>query len=394
MNQTPTLYLSEPATGVPAWAPFAGARPIAELRAGVWRIRERWEAALDLDTAAIVGTEIAGFSEVDTPPCVSPHPITGPAVVADSSFAPTGTPIVLAPETRRLVTADGATVGWVVPQGATWTGPSEDGPAQPVRGLSLRQASDLITALEQLLPADCLGFAAAQVDPVPAGSLVLGDAALVLCRGAAVEPGVVFDTRGGAVVLEKGVEVRHGTRLEGPLYAGERTRLLGGHLRASVFGPRCIVKGEVSSTLMLGYANKSHDGFVGHSVVGQWVNLGAGTTTSNLKNTYGEVSLEIAGVRLATGRQFLGSLIGDHAKTAIGTMLPTGAVIGAGANVFGATSAPKYLPPMAWGSAGPERMTEEGFLRIAGRVMPRREVELTEARRASLVGIYRRLTGP
>ena len=393
MTQPPKLYLREPADSAPAWAPFAGARPIAELRAGVWRIRERWEAALDLDTTAILGAGIVGFTEVDTPPCLSPHAIAGPAVVAESSFAPDGTPIILAPETRRLVTGDGQTVAWVVPSGATWSGPSEDGPAQSVRGISLRQSSDLITALEQLLPADCLGFAAAEADPVPAGSLVLGDAALVLCRGAAVEPGVVFDTRGGAIVLEHGVEVRHGTRLEGPLYAGERTRLLGGHLRASVFGPRCSVKGEVSTTLMLGYANKSHDGFVGHSVVGHWVNLGAGTTTSNLKNTYGDISLDIAGVRLTTGRQFLGSLIGDHAKIAIGTMLPTGAVIGAGANLFGSTAAPKYLPAMAWGASGPEQVTEEGFLRIAERVMPRREVELTAARRASLVAMYRRLTG-
>jgi len=393
VTQTPKLYLREPADGAPAWAPFAGVRPIAELRAGVWRIRERWEAALDLDTTAILGDGIAGFTEVDTPTCLPPQPITGPAVVADSAFAPAGTPVVLAPETRRLVSGDGATIAWVVPAGAAWSGPGADGPAQSVRGIALRQTSDLITALEQLLPADCLGFAAAEADPVPAGSLILGDAALVLCRGAEVEPGVVFDTRGGAIVLERGVEVRHGTRLEGPLYAGERTRLLGGHLRASVFGPRCSVKGEVSTTLMLGYANKSHDGFVGHSVVGHWVNLGAGTTTSNLKNTYGEISLDIAGARLSTGRQFLGSLIGDHAKTAIGSMLPTGAVVGAGASLFGTTAAPKYVPPMAWGSSGSEQMTEEGFLRIAGRVMPRREVELTDARRASLAATYRRLTG-
>jgi len=394
VTAAPQLFLIEPANRAPAWAPFAGARPIAELRAGVWRIRERWEAALDLDTEAILGSDIAGFAEIDTPRCIAPGPIAGPAVVADSRFAPSGTPIILAPETCRLVTGDGATVGWIVPAGATWSGPGEQGPAQPVKGMHLRQASDLITALEQLLPADCLGFAAAEADPVPAGSIVLGDAALVLCRGATVEPGVVFDTRAGAIVLEQGVEVRHGTRLEGPLYAGDRCRLLGGHLRASAFGPRCVVKGEVSNTLMLGYSNKSHDGFVGHSVIGQWVNLGAGTTTSNLKNTYGEVSLEVAGVRLATGRQLLGSLIGDHAKIAIGTMLPTGTVIGAGANLFGPTSAPKYLPPLAWGTAGTERITEDGFLRIAERVMPRRDVELTEPRRASLVAVYRRLAGP
>ncbi len=122
---------------------------------------------------------------------------------------------------------------------------------------------------------------------------------------------------------------------------------------------------------------------MGHSVLGHWVNLGAMTTTSNLKNTYGEVALDVAGTRLASGRQFLGSLIGDHAKTAIGTLLPTGTVVGAGANVFGSANAPKYVPPMAWGSEGAERMTEDGFLKVAERVMPRRDVAFTPERRAS-----------
>jgi UDP-N-acetylglucosamine diphosphorylase/glucosamine-1-phosphate N-acetyltransferase len=249
-----------------------------------------------------------------------------------------------------------------------------------------------MAALDRFLAADCLGFAAGEVDPVPAGSTVLGDPALVLCRHASVEPGVLFDTRGGAIVLEAGAEVRHGVRLEGPLYVGERSRILGGHSRMSVFGPRSNVNGEVSNTIFLGYANKAHDGFVGHSILGHWVNLGAGTTTSNLKNTYGEISLEVAGQRIATGRQFLGSLIGDHAKTAIGTLLPTGTIVGAGANVFGAAQAPKYIPPMAWGNEGIERVTEDGFLKVAERVMPRRDVPVTPERRASLSAMYRRLT--
>jgi hypothetical protein len=140
-----------------------------------------------------------------------------------------------------------------------------------------------------------------------------------------------------------------------------------------------------------GYANKAHDGFVGHSVLGHWVNLGAGTTTSNLKNTYGEIRLAPHGTTINTGRTNLGSLIGDHAKTAIGTMLPTGTVIGAGASVFGGHQVPKYVPPLAWGALGNEMLDEEGFLRIAGRVMPRRHVDFTDARRESLRRTYRRL---
>jgi hypothetical protein len=141
--------------------------------------------------------------------------------------------------------------------------------------------------------------------------------------------------------------------------------------------------------VFLGYGNKAHDGFVGHSVVGHWVNLGAGTTTSNLKNTYGEVRLEIAGHRVATGRMNLGTLFGDHAKTAIGTMLATGSVVSAGANVFGPGTLPKYVPPFAWGTAG-ERMTEDGFLTVAERVLARRSLEWTESRRESLRQTYRR----
>jgi UDP-N-acetylglucosamine diphosphorylase/glucosamine-1-phosphate N-acetyltransferase len=193
-------------------------------------------------------------------------------------------------------------------------------------------------------------------------------------------------------VIDQGSEIRSGTRLEGPIYVGPGTRVLGGFLRGSVFGPECRVRGEISASVFLGFANKSHDGFVGHSVVGQWVNLGAGTTTSNLKNTYGPVRLEVDGERIETGRLNLGSLIGDHAKTAIGTLLATGTVLSAGANVFGPSTPPKYVPPFAWGCSGSEQMTEDGFLRIAERVMGRRNVVFSPERRESLRLAYERST--
>jgi len=387
------LYLIEPGLSAAHWAPFAGVRPVSELRAGAWKIRERWEAALDLETEAIVGGNLESFWDGFEPKVVADRRLPHEGIAAASWFAPTGAPVELRRETRRLVHA-GRTVGWVVAPGTAVDTLPEDGAVQEIDGLFLNGTFDLISALDRFLAPDCLGFAAGPVDPVPSGSIVLGDPALVLSRGALVEPGVVFDTRGGAVVLEKGAEVRNGSRLEGPLYVAERARILGGPVRYSVLGPRSNVRGEVSNTVFLGFANKAHDGFVGHSLLGHWVNLGAGTTTSNLKNTYGEVSVEVNGARIATGRQFLGSLIGDHAKTAIGTLLATGTVIGAGANVFGPSPVPKYVPPMAWGSDGATRMTEAGFLKVAERVMPRRDVPVTAERRASLTATYRRLTTP
>jgi UDP-N-acetylglucosamine diphosphorylase/glucosamine-1-phosphate N-acetyltransferase len=318
--------------------------------------------------------------------------VDGPAIVAASWFAPSGAPIEATVPVRRL-THGGATVGWVVPAGERWERPTDTGPGLEVDGLLLRGAYDLVTALEKLLPADCADFRAAPSIGVPEGSLVLGDPADVICLRAAVEPGVVFDVRNAPVVVDEGAEVRSGTRLEGPTYVGGGTRVLGGHVRGSVFGPECRVRGEIAVTAFIGYGNKAHDGFVGHSVVGHWVNLGAGTTTSNLKNTYGSVRLEIAGTRIETGRSNLGTLFGDHAKTAIGTMLPTGAVIGAGANVFGAPTAPKYVPPFAWGCAG-ERVSEDGFLTVARRVLGRRNVAWSDAREESLRRTYERSRVP
>ena len=376
------LYLLEPEVHGGAWAPFAGVRPISELRAGIWRVRERWEAAAGVDTTAILGTQPAGFSEADEPPIRSPDPVAGPAIIGAAWFAPTGVPLDPAGAMRRLTHRD-ETVGWIVPEGERWTAPQDDAPAREIEGVHLRGTYDLLSALEKLLTADCADFLAAPSDGVPEGSLIIGDPAQVVCLGAVVEPGVVFDVRQGAVVLDQGSEVRSGTRLEGPTYVGLGTKVLGGFIRGCVFGPECRVRGEIAVSVFQGYANKSHFGFIGHSVVGHWVNLGAGTTTSNLKNTYGVVRLEVDGEDIDTGRINLGTLFGDHSKTAIGTMLATGTVVSAGANVFGTPTPPKYVPPFAWGCTG-ERMSEEGFLRVAERVMARRNVELSPQRRESL----------
>ena len=386
-----SLVLLEPAAPGAEWAPFAGVRPVAELRAGAWRVRERWERALGLTASAIHGAHAAGFHELDAPPVIAPTTMRGPAVVATSAFAPAAGAIALAP--GGMLVHEGAVVARYIPAGAEAPSaellPAGDpGTGTEVAGVPLRGAYMLLDALEALLPGDCEQAAAAGGDDLPDGTIVLGPRDRVAARGA-IEPGVVFDVRNGAVVIEPGAEVRSGTRLEGPCWIGAGARIVGGFVRGSMIGPACVVRGEVSASVFVGYANKAHDGFVGHSVIGHWANLGAGTTTSNLKNTYGPVRLHVAGERIETGRTFLGSLIGDHAKTAIGTMLSTGSVVGAGANVLGGSPAPRYLPPFTWGPAG-ERVTEEGFLRIAGRVMPRRGVELTDARSASLAATWRR----
>jgi hypothetical protein len=155
-------------------------------------------------------------------------------------------------------------------------------------------------------------------------------------------------------------------------------------------GDLCRVHGELSASVLLGHANKAHDGFVGHSYLGRWVNLGAGTTTSNLKNTYGSVALWTPeGVR-DTGMQFLGTLFGDHAKTGIQLPLTTGTVVGAGANVF-ERMPPKHVPPFAWGAEAPYgRYDLERFVRVAERAMARRGVPLEAGMRDVLRAAHAR----
>ncbi len=380
------LYLLEPQPG-DAWAPFDGVRPVAELRAGAWLIRERWEAALGLATAAVVSEQLAGFVDVDAAPVVPPGAVQGPAVIVRSDAVPPRAGLEFSAGTRRL-TAGSETIAWRLGEGERWTGPNDAGQATEVGGRVVPGAWALIDALEALLADDCREFTAAEADPIPDGVIVLGDPSQIVLLDAAVEPGVIFDTRHGAVVLTEGVEVRAGTRLEGPLFAGRRTRILGGEIRGSSFGPECRVRGEMATTVMVGYGNKSHDGFVGHSVIGAWVNLGAGTITSNLKNTYGPVRLDPPSGRIETGRTFLGSLIADHAKTAIGTLLSTGSLVGAAANVVG-LAVPRWVPPLSWPGG---RLDADGLVRIAERVFSRRGIPLTAEREAWLRTLHTRLT--
>lgn len=382
------LYLLDPEPN-PQWFPFADSRPLAELRAGAWLIRERWEALADVPTTAVwAAPHLQEFVEDGVPPITARAgaPLEGPALVGRSDFAPSGAAVDLPDMPARLVN-DGATVGWWIPRGARWDSAATDQPFVQVDGLLLHGAFDLVTALEHFLVADVTDFTHERGDELPAGSIVIGDPGDIVLLGARVEPGVVFDVTAGPVVVEQHAVVRHGSRLVGPLYVGPGSEVLGGDIRASSLGPRCRVRGEMSSCVWLGYANKAHEGFLGHSVVGRWVNLGAGTTTSNLKNTYGPVRLMVGTEALDTGRQFLGTLFGDHVKTAIGTLLDTGTVIGVGANVFGAVRPPKYVPPFAWGLDG-TRMRRDGFVTVAERTMPRRDVTVTDAVRAALSAIY------
>ncbi|MFQ5805067.1 MAG: putative sugar nucleotidyl transferase [Phycisphaerae bacterium] len=203
-----------------------------------------------------------------------------------------------------------------------------------------------------------------------------------IAPGARIKPGVVLDAEGGPIHIERDVLIQPNAVLEGPCYIGPGSTIRPGAVIRdnSSIGPVCRVGGEVAASIFQGYSNKQHDGFLGHSFVGEWVNIGADTITSNLKNTYGTIRVSLNGVNIETGQHFVGSFIGDHAKTGIGTILPTGGVVGVAANVFTQNAVPKFVPSFAW-------LTDEGMttyrvdkaIDIARIVMGRRDRHLSNA---------------
>lgn len=266
-----------------------------------------------------------------------------------------------------------------------------------VAGVWINEIWDVVGHLSALLAADIPTLAATlpvhsikkgDVADRSLGPLVIGEHPVHVEAGATFEPFSVFDTTLGPILMRSGSSVQAFTRVVGPCYIGRNSTVMGDRISGSAIGDVCRVHGELSATVFLGYSNKGHDGFVGHSIVGRWVNMGAGTITSNLKNTYGTVALWTpAGVR-DTGLQFLGTLFGDHAKTGIGMRLTTGCVLGMAANVFDSMT-PKVVEPFAWGSAAPyDTYAIDKFIETAGRMMSRRHVDLDARGQAMLRAVH------
>ncbi len=256
-----------------------------------------------------------------------------------------------------------------------------------------RRPWDILTHLPEALAVDlaCAGLPSPSVEPAE----VVGEHPVHLDESAAVFPGVVFDATAGPIVVEAGAVLRPGATLCGPCWVGRDATIIDAAvIRANtVVGPGCKVGGEVSASILQGWSNKAHDGYLGDSIVGQWVNLGAGTTTSNLLNTYGEISVRVTpdAPRERTGRAYCGSFIGDHVKTAIGTLLMTGSSIGTGSMIASTGHAPTTLGPLRWVTdAGEKPFRIERFLETARTMMARRDRELNAEDEARL----RLLAGP
>jgi UDP-N-acetylglucosamine diphosphorylase/glucosamine-1-phosphate N-acetyltransferase len=220
----------------------------------------------------------------------------------------------------------------------------------------------------------------------PAGPyhMVRDDDVWLVGKEAKLSPGCVLDATNGPVVIGEGASIGANAVIEGPVYIAPYAVIKPlSHIRPGTsIGTACRVGGEVCESVILDYSNKSHDGFMGHSYVGKWVNLGAGTTTSNLKNTYGEITIQRGGKEIATGRRFLGALVGDHTKTGVLTRLGAGTYVGFCSSLAGRGTAPRFVPSYSfWTEEGMQPYDMAKAVEVTQRVYARRDREFTQTDR-------------
>lgn len=214
------------------------------------------------------------------------------------------------------------------------------------------------------------------LDKMPPELSTISERNIFIHNTAQISKFVHMDASNGPIIIDEDCKISPFTSLVGPLYMGKRSTLKPStSIRQSVIGQVCNLGGEIKGCIIHPYSNKSHDGFLGDSILGSWINLGAGTTTSNMKNNYQHIRVSWDGNNYESGRQFLGSILGDHIKTAIGVRLNTGTLIGPFCNVFQADFPPRAIPSFSWGNGTHEL---EKAIDTATLMMKRRNLSLSD----------------
>lgn len=244
---------------------------------------------------------------------------------------------------------------------------------------------ELITANGKLIKDEFENIKSSKTKVTPVykiydGAHLIGKENIFIGSGSIIKPGVVLDASNGPIIIQEEVEIFPNAVIEGPVFIGKKSKIKS---CASIYenvsiGHTCKVGGEVEESIILPYSNKQHAGFIGHSYLGSWVNLGADTNCSDLKNNYSNISVKINHESINTGLQFVGLIMGDHSKTGINTMLNTGTVAGFCSNIFGSGFPSKFIPSFSWGgSDGFEEYDLNKAIEVARKVYQRRNIIMT-----------------
>jgi len=350
--------------------PFTFTRPSAELRAGILTFAERWQRLLGVEkiaytTADYLSGKYPKSNTLEGTLSIYANFLPTPRLLEQLRSLKVGESITY--QGRQLAFMNnGLTLSSIPP--IVWEEPL----------VVFEKPTDLFTYNDKAIDFDfellTKGRTSAPLSPTNG---FLGDKAnLFIEEGAKVEF-ATLNCQKGKIYIGKDAEVMEGSHLRGSIALCEHATVnMGAKLYgATTIGPYSKVGGEISNSVIWGYSNKGHDGFLGNSVLGQWCNLGADTNVSNLKNTYNTIQLwdYQKGGYTSSGLQFCGVLMGDHSKTAINTQLNSGTTVGVFANLFSAGFPSKYIPNFAWGASAEKYRLDEAFA-VAERVKARRGI--------------------
>jgi UDP-N-acetylglucosamine diphosphorylase/glucosamine-1-phosphate N-acetyltransferase len=230
---------------------------------------------------------------------------------------------------------------------------------------------------------------AAEQPPAVSGLTLTCPERLFIHPQARLEGPLVIDARDGPVIIDA-ARIEPFSYIQGPAAIGAGSLISSARVRGETsIGPVCRIGGEVEASIVQGYSNKHHDGFLGHSYLGEWVNIGAMTTNSDLKNTYGTIKVGVEDLgQVDSGVLKLGCFLADHVKLGIGLHLNGGSVIGTGSNIFGVPFAPKTVPPFTWGGEVFREYRIDSMVDVTRKVMGRRKLDLTQEQEAVLREIF------
>ncbi len=366
--------------GLGSLAPLTDLRGAMDIRTGVATTLERLAADPRITlTGLIVPQPLAALTQERHALPVNPPMIAAGTLILNARvpLPPLDAALGLAPG-QRLTSRTGVTIACRAGANglADWT----TGPTTTIDDVGLLERPwDVRRHRDACIAHDLSRMCEGAPSKIPAGVTHFGSHAIVIDPTARLYPTVVLDCEAGPIHIAAKAVVRPGSILVGPCSIGPGSTVLDRTLvkGQTVIGPSCKVAGEVGGTIFQGFSNKAHDGHLGDSYIGEWVNLGAGTTNSNLLNTYGDVTAKATphGSHERTGIQFLGSIIGDHVKAAICTRLMTGTVLHTGGMFAQTAPVTGTTPQFAWSTdAGVKPFRFEKFMEVARAAMSRRGI--------------------
>jgi len=381
--------------------PISLTRPVADLRCGAFTFLERIKRVFPMAKVAVWADDLVAKAytarhKVETnivPSGDGPILYLKPSVIIDPGFAKE---IENLDPNCALISGERIIGALVEDMYSPNDLDINSLPKNQIKGKLIDAIWDLVNINGEIVDFDYTRFFSVKSkSKLDNGAYCYNESNIYLGKDCHVFASAVLDASEGPIIIDDGAEIRPGTAIEGPCYIGQNCLAVSGWLRpGNSFGPYCRFGGEIESSVFQAYSNKYHEGFVGHSYIGEWVNLGALTTTSDLKNNYGEIRVNIGEGQISTGRIKIGSMIGDHSKTGIGALLNSGTYLGVNVNHYGIGLPPKHVPSFSWGtSQGYVDYDSEKAIQTAKVVMTRRSLEMLPEEEALLRSIFSKKAG-